>query len=163
MAKAARMTARGLTIKQERFAQAVALEGLNLTDAYRLVYEVRDAHAPSVSINASRLMDNASLGLRIQELADQSATAAKMSRSWALSLLIQEAEDYKSGTRGKPARVRALELAMKHLGLLREQEAAPVVNVTFAYRIGSLGGPVDGAAEQLPPAIVPPATAESDE
>ena len=148
-----------LTVKRELFCQAVS-QGTSLVDAYRLVYDVGDAMAPSVYVDASRLMDNPIVSLRVQELADESAKAAQLSRSWALAKLVAEAEDYKSGTRGKQARVRALELAMKHLGLLREQEAAPVVNVVFSYTIGSLGGPVDGEAEQLPHAIEPPATAE---
>ena len=55
-----------LTPKQERFAQLIALVGLNQSDAYREAYNVGiDTSGPTVNQNAYRLMQHAEIALRI--------------------------------------------------------------------------------------------------
>lgn len=58
---------RKLTGKQEKFAQGVA-EGLSQADAYRAAYDADKMKAASVQVNASKLMTNAKVSLRVNEL-----------------------------------------------------------------------------------------------
>lgn len=57
-----------LTDKQERFAQCIALEGMNQSDAYRECYNTENMADESIWVNASVLAKNDKVALRIQEL-----------------------------------------------------------------------------------------------
>lgn len=56
----------GLTPKQERFALLVA-EGVTQADAYRQAYDTK-AKPESIHVNASKLMADAKVALRVAEL-----------------------------------------------------------------------------------------------
>ena len=57
-----------LTPKQEAFAQAI-VSGMNQTDAYRSAYKVRPNTKPeSVNVAASKLMADANVTQRVEEL-----------------------------------------------------------------------------------------------
>jgi phage terminase small subunit len=57
-----------LTDKQERFAQCIALEGMNQSEAYRECYNAENMSDESIWVNASVLAKNDKVALRIQEL-----------------------------------------------------------------------------------------------
>jgi phage terminase small subunit len=57
-----------LTEKQERFAQAVALEGMTYSDAYRSAYDTNRMSDKTVNEKASLLKDNDKVRTRITEL-----------------------------------------------------------------------------------------------
>ena len=81
-----------LTAKQERFAQLVALVGLNQSDAYREAYNVGvDTSGPTVNQNAYRLMQHAEIALRIAALKEASQAQSIASRERILQELSQVA------------------------------------------------------------------------
>lgn len=56
-----------LTPKQEAFASAYIETG-NASEAYRRSYNAEKMNANALAVNASRLLDNANVALRIEEL-----------------------------------------------------------------------------------------------
>ena len=56
-----------LTAKQEKFAQAIA-DGKNQSDAYRSAYDAGGMKDNSVNVNASKLMADAKVALRVTSL-----------------------------------------------------------------------------------------------
>lgn len=58
-----------LTPKQEAFAQAV-FNGMNASDAYRSAYDADAMKDEAIHVNASKLLKNAKVALRIQALKD---------------------------------------------------------------------------------------------
>lgn len=66
-----------LTSKQEKFAQAVA-SGKNNSDAYREAYDARRMQPASVNVNASKLMADAKVALRVAALRKPAAANASM-------------------------------------------------------------------------------------
>lgn len=57
----------GLTIKQEAFCQAYIETG-NASEAYRTAYAADKMKAEAIHVNASKLLDNAKVALRVKEL-----------------------------------------------------------------------------------------------
>ncbi len=111
---------RGLTAKQEGFAQAVA-HGANLSDAYRENYDA-DGMAPNTIWNsACKLNKNPKVSARVREIQaeleeDHKAREARLAE-FVLKQLQSEAME--ANTDG--ARVRALELIGKHVGLFTDK------------------------------------------
>jgi len=69
-----------LTIKQEQFAQLVAKLG-NQSEAYRQAYDVKETTTTeSVNVQASALMSDLNISLRVQELRDQTKKAHAIDR-----------------------------------------------------------------------------------
>jgi len=67
-----------LTPKQEAFAQAI-VSGMNQTDAYRSAYKVRPNTKPeSVNVAASKLMADANVTQRVEELREPVAKKAQI-------------------------------------------------------------------------------------
>lgn len=61
-----------LTPKQEKFCLAF-IETSNAAEAYRRAYDVSNASAGSVYVNASKLLDNDKVAIRLRELRDMHA------------------------------------------------------------------------------------------
>ena len=59
-----------LTTKQENFAKAI-VEGLNQADAYRSAYSCKNMSDNSIYVNASKLVNDTKVALRIKELREQ--------------------------------------------------------------------------------------------
>ncbi|QDX29545.1 terminase small subunit [Dickeya poaceiphila] len=57
----------GLTIKQETFCQAYIETG-NASEAYRTAYAADKMKPEAIHVNASKLLDNAKVALRVSEL-----------------------------------------------------------------------------------------------
>jgi phage terminase small subunit len=57
-----------LTDKQEKFAQAVALEGMSLSDAYRAAYNTKNMKDKTVNEKACLLSKQGNITARIEEL-----------------------------------------------------------------------------------------------
>lgn len=124
----------GLTIKQEGFAVAVA-GGANLTEAYRQHYAtdgMADATVWRQAWSTSRLPKVAQM--IEQERARQMDTElhdSERARAWALERLKLEAT--RAETDG--SRVRAIELVMRHHGLLTDRLAVQDVTERSAAEI----------------------------
>lgn len=59
-----------LTTKQENFAKAI-VEGMNQADAYRSAYSCKNMSDNSIYVNASKLVNDTKVALRIKELREQ--------------------------------------------------------------------------------------------
>lgn len=67
-----------LTAKQERFAQCVALENMNYSDAYRTAYNTVKMTDKTINEKASLLKDEDKIKARINELREASTTPKVM-------------------------------------------------------------------------------------
>jgi hypothetical protein len=63
-----------LTPKQEKFAQSVALENMNYSDAYRSAYNTAKMTDKTINEKASLLKDEGKIKARIKELREASTT-----------------------------------------------------------------------------------------
>ena len=68
-----------LTAKQEKFAQAIALEDMNQADAYRSAYDTSRMTDETVWARASELAKNSKVAVRVEELRQQALTPKVMS------------------------------------------------------------------------------------
>ena len=75
-----------LTGKQEEFAKNI-VQGMSQADAYRSAYDVEDMSDNAIYVEASRLMDNPKVALRIKELRDTLAKPTIMSAQERLEWL----------------------------------------------------------------------------
>ena len=98
-----------LTAKQEAFAQGIA-DGLGQADAYRMAYNSNTASEGSIYVQASNLMKNSKVALRVDELRSQVVEKQLWSREMSVKGLIQAyrvAQDAKTST-GMTAAVKEL-------------------------------------------------------
>jgi phage terminase small subunit len=66
-----------LTAKQELFAQCIA-DGMGQADAYRTAYDSNTASEGSIYVQASNLMKNSKVALRVDELKSQRSGEAAL-------------------------------------------------------------------------------------
>ena len=81
------MTRTKLTAKQEAFAQGIA-DGLGQADAYRMAYNSNTASDSSIYVQASNLMKNSKVALRVAELKSQVADKQLWSREMSVKALV---------------------------------------------------------------------------
>ena len=79
-----------LTPKQEAFAQAIA-DGMRQAEAYRLAYNAEKMKAESVHVNASKLMADAKVAQRVDELKAALAEKALWKREDSVAVLSEVA------------------------------------------------------------------------
>lgn len=84
-----------LTPKQEQFAKAIALDGMNYSDAYRSAYNTERMSDKTINEKASLLKDDDKVRARIKELRKEIDTPRIMSaqkrKEW-LTEIINDAE-----------------------------------------------------------------------
>lgn len=81
-----------LTPKQARFA-ALYVELGNASEAYRRAYDVGpDSKDDGIHVNASKLLANAKVALRVDELQAEAMEVAKLNRAWVLKRLMRNAD-----------------------------------------------------------------------
>lgn len=108
------MSSRGLTPKQQRFVSEYLLD-LNATAAARRAgYSARNADKIG-----PRLVGQSRVAAAIAAKKAERAAKSDLTAAWVLRRLAEEA-DLKGDGATHAARVRALELLAKHLGLLTE-------------------------------------------
>jgi len=123
----------GLTAKQERFAQCIALEGMSYADAYKTAYDVgSDTAMSTVYENASHLASDTKIQPRIQELRSEYLARGQ---DWTLPRLLRESERNLAGAqedRAWSAANGALAFIGKATGLVSDQTQpqGQVVNIT---------------------------------
>ena len=81
-----------LTPQQEKFAQAIALENMNQTDAYRSAYNTANMGDDTVYVKASNLANMDKIAVRIAELRKQAMTPLVMSAQKRKEKLTELAE-----------------------------------------------------------------------
>lgn len=99
-----------LTPKQEAFAQAVA-SGMNQSDAYRAAYDASRTKPESVNVNASKMMADARISLRVAEL----RKALESKRLWTREKSVLALAAIADGGEAKPTEIVA---AIKELNLM---------------------------------------------
>ena len=85
-----------LTSKQEKFAQSIALDGMNKSDAYRSAYDTSKMTDKTVNEKASLLASQDKVKTRILELQRETVTPKVMSaqkRREKLTDIAESAED----------------------------------------------------------------------
>jgi len=86
-----------LTIKQENFCQAI-VDGLSQSDAYRAAYEAGNMSDNAIAVEASRLMDNPNVSLRVDELREDLEALRLWSRAKSLKVLAEVANQSDKGS-----------------------------------------------------------------
>ncbi|HVL12678.1 MAG TPA: terminase small subunit [Gemmata sp.] len=108
-----------LTPRQERFVQEYLID-LNATQAaIRAGYSDKGA-----TVRGSELLANRNVAAALAERQRQREERTAVTQDWALRRLVAEAE-YTGDGSSHSARVSALGLAMKHLGMLKEDAPHP--------------------------------------
>ncbi len=116
-----------LTEKQETFALGVTT-GLCLSDAYRQAYKSEKMKSPTIYVEASRLAAHPKVALRIQELSCQKDEDRHMQALRREDFVLDSLKNESLTATTDSARVRALELLGKTIGLFddrRDKEAPP--------------------------------------
>lgn len=114
-----------LTPKQERFAQAVALEEMTYSDAYRSAYNTKGMSDKTVNEKASLLKDEDKIRTRIQELRDTLVTPKIMNAQKRLEWLTEVVNDLNERTEN---RLKAVDLMNKMQGEYVQKVEAEVKN-----------------------------------
>lgn len=80
-----------LSPKQEQFAKAIALDGMNYSDAYRSAYNTKRMSDKTINEKASLLKDNDKIRTRIKELRDEVDTpkiiSAQKRKEWLTDVI----------------------------------------------------------------------------
>ncbi len=97
-----------LTVKEEKFCQKLLELGVQ-TAAYRAAYDAENMAPDTIKVAACQVSKKPRVAAKIQELEEQAAAEARVTRSFILQGLMTEAESAKEGS----ACVRALELLCK--------------------------------------------------
>ena len=81
-----------LTPKQAKFA-ALYVELGNASEAYRRSYDVSpDTKDEAIHVNASKLLSNAKVALRVDELQEEALEVSKLNRAWVLKRLMRNVD-----------------------------------------------------------------------
>lgn len=109
-----------LTRKQDSFARSIAA-GLPLSKAYRDAYDATSMQPPVVWSEASRLAHNPKVAARVQELKAEAEERRRMAALDREKAIIRRLEHEALTARTDGARVKALELLGKHLGMFTDR------------------------------------------
>lgn len=148
-----------LTPKQEAFALAY-LETGNASEAYRRSYNCKpDAKPEGIAVNASKLLSDANVALRVAQLQERASAKVVLNRSWVLERLMRNA-DKALELEDVTASNKALELLGKtdELSMFVERQ-----NVTSDNRHHHSAEPLSPFAEFLAGAIASGTKGEAEE
>lgn len=109
-----------LTQKQQNFAKAIALDGMNYSDAYRSAYNCKRMSDTTINNNAWKLMQDNEITTRIKELAAQADSPKIMSAQKRREKLTELAADEDPN------------VAMKAIDLLNKMDGEYVQKVEAA-------------------------------
>lgn len=127
----------GLTAKQEAFARAVVMDGMNLSDAFRASHCAASMAPGTVWTKASMLAKSDKVRNRMVALQSEMDRRyyddAERTRALVFERLWEEALT----ARQDGARIRALELLGKSVGMFRDRQEVEVVDARSADEIGA--------------------------
>ena len=109
-----------LTRKQENFACAIA-DGADRSSAYRSAYDADQMTPPAVWTEASRLGRNPKVALRVDELRAEAEEVRQTLFVGREEAILAQLEKEALGAKSDSARIRAIELLGKHLGLFTDR------------------------------------------
>ena len=113
-----------LTAKQEQFVQNI-IQGMSQADAYRSAYNCKRMSDNAIYVNASKLVADAKVALRIKELREQLATPAIMSAQERLEWLTERITDDDVDINAK---LKAIDIMNKMQGEYVQKVEAEVKN-----------------------------------
>ena len=116
-----------LTAKQDNFAHAVALDGMNYSEAYRTHYKTDRMTDKSVWDAASKLASHPEVAQRIEELKSQITSNKIMSAQKRLEWLTEVIQDKEVSTSDK---LKAADIMNKMQGEYVQKIAAEVQTET---------------------------------
>jgi phage terminase small subunit len=127
-----------LTIKQEKFCM-VYIETGNASEAYRQAYNTEKMSNEAVNVEASRLMDNPTVSLRLEELKNKHAKRHEITvdtllaeleenRQAALSAMVVQSSAATAATMGKAKLLGLLVDKQEHTGANGTALQPPVFN-----------------------------------
>lgn len=120
-----------LTQKRENFCQCI-FKGMNQTEAYKASFDCENESIESIYVNASRLMTDAKVQLRIKELRDSVAEKTILSIHKKREILFNLATDSEIRPRD---RINSIDIDNKMIRLYADQQVQPgqqIINV-IAY------------------------------
>ena len=109
-----------LTRKQEIFACAIA-DGADRSNAYRVAFDADKMTAPAIWTEASRLGRNPKVALRVDELRAEAEEVRQTLLVGREEAILAQLEKEALGAKSDSARIRAIELLGKHLGLFTDR------------------------------------------
>lgn len=113
-----------LTPKQEAFVQNI-IQGMSQADAYRSAYSCKNMSDNSVYVNASKLVADTKVALRLKELRDELAKPSIMSAQERLEWLTELIQSDKESTSDK---LKAADIMNKMQGEYVQKVEAAVTN-----------------------------------
>lgn len=129
------VTATGLTAKQEAFVRAVVLDGLNFTAAYRVSHCAGDMAPATVWVKASALAKTDKVRARISELQTELERRTYDDAERMRALVIERLWAEALNARQDGARIRAVELLGKTIGIFTERREIATIDVRSAEDI----------------------------
>lgn len=129
------VTATGLTAKQEAFVRAVVLDGLNFTAAYRVSHCADDMAPATVWAKASALAKADKVRVRILELQAEMERRTYDDAERMRTLVIERLWAEALNARQDGARVRAVELLGKTIGMFKDRQEITAVDARSADEI----------------------------
>lgn len=113
----ARSTTNGLTYKQERFCQYIALEGLTLSDAYRKAFNPPNSSEKTINESASRLHKQSKIIARLAKYQREQDEGRSIEPLAIKQFVVRNLMDMVQDTKVRPAdKNKALELLGKVAG-----------------------------------------------
>jgi hypothetical protein len=112
-----------LTAQQEKFAQAIALEGMNQADAYRSAYNTSRMTSETLWVKACEVAKNDKVKVRIAELREQAMTPKVMNAQKRREKLTELAESEDANVA-----MKAIDLLNKMDGEYTQKVEAEVKN-----------------------------------
>ena len=113
-----------LTPKQEKFVQGI-IEGKSQADAYRAAYNTKNMTDRAIYVEASILMDNPNVTLRLKELSEKAMKPTIMTAQERMEWLTKLINNTEEGTTD---RLRALDIFNKMTGEYVQRVEADVKN-----------------------------------
>ncbi len=109
----------GMTDQQLRFCDRVA-EGLSLTEAYRSCYVTDNMKPATIHTKASQLFGREQIRTRVERIREDKRRGSLHDAGRALDFALTRLQHEASNAEQPAARIRAVELIMKHHGLLSD-------------------------------------------
>lgn len=147
----------GLTAAQAAFAHHVS-EGLSLSEAFRMSHQADKMKPATIHRRASELYARAEVQARVADLREGMRANALHDAARALDYALVRLQREAEGAETDGARIRAIELIMRHHGLLSDQPKAgpdPLASMGAAELrqriqerlLAALGPVIDGSIE----------------
>lgn len=141
-----------LTAKQEQFARSIH-EGKTQTDAYREAYDASSMQDATVWTEASKLMRRPQVATRVEALKAEADAVRRVLLLDREETILARLEHEALTAKTDSARIRALELLGRHVGMFAErvevarvERTAAQIEADLKARLVRLGFAVDSDA-----------------